>query len=264
MADAFGRMVEDVHNERLAERPIYRRDDEHVSEAHSTGYFAAYDEWGDLDRRMAEHVSGSVLDVGCGVGRTALWAVSEGHEVIGIDRSPGAIRVARDRGVERALVADMTDLGLNGTFDTVLVVGKQLGLGRSRAALRGTLSELARVAESGSRLVADLNDPTHPDARAESEYLERHAVGDGLAYRRFRVEYAGLSGPWIDLFMASPVAFEKIVAETPWTIEETIESETSAYAVVLVHEGETVDYSQSASPYPIEASSRRRSYRSRS
>lgn len=247
MADAFGRMVEDVHNERLAERPIYRRDDGQVSEAHSEGYFAAYDEWSDLDRRMVEHVSGSVLDAGCGVGRSALWAASEGHEVIGIDRSPGAIRVARKRGVERAAVADMTKLPLSAAFDTVLVVGKQLGLGRSRAALRGTLSELARVAESGSRLVADLNDPTHPDARVESEYMDEHTTEEGLVYRRFRVEYDGLSGPWIDLLMASPAVFDETVAGTPWRVEEVLGDDTSAYAVVLVHEGETVDYSQSAS-----------------
>lgn len=237
MADAFGRMVEDFRNGRLAERPIYRRDDGHVSEAHLEGYFAGYDGWSNLDQWMVEHVSGSVLDAGCGVGRTALWAASEGHGVIGIDRSPGAIRVARERDIECALVADMTDLALSEEFDTVLVVGKQLGVGRSRAALEGTLSELGRITKPGGRLIADLNDPAHPDARAESEYLDAHEIEKGLAYRRFRVEYDEWVGPWIDLLMASPAVFGEIVAETPWTVEERIEGDASAYAVVLVYDG---------------------------
>lgn len=237
MADAFGRMVEDCHHERLVERPVYRRDDGQVSEAHLEGYFADYEEWSGLEKRMVEHVSGSVLELGCGAGRIALWAQGQGHAVLGVDRSPGAVRVARERGVERALVADMATLPVDGGFDTLLVVGQQLGLGRSRAALEGTLSGLARVAKPGGRLVADLSDPTGPDARAESEYLERHAVGDGLAYRRFRVEYDGLAGPWIDLLMASPDALAGVVARTPWTVEAVLAGDGPTYAVVLVRGG---------------------------
>lgn len=240
MADAFGRMVEDFHRDRLAERPVYRRDDGRVSEAHLEGYFADYDGWSDLEKRMVEAASGSVLDAGCGVGRTALWARAAGHDVLGIDRSPGAIRVARKRGVERALVADMTDPGCRDRFDTVLVIGKQLGLGRSRAALEGTLVGLARLTKPGGRLVADLNDPTHPDARADPDYIERHTVESGLAYRRFRVEYDGVAGPWTDLLMASPAALERAVAETPWRLEEFLDGSGSVYGVVLVRGGEGI------------------------
>lgn len=237
MADAFGRMVEGFHRGSLTERPVYRRDDGDVSEAHLTGYFAEYEEWSDLEKRMVEHVSGSVLDLGCGVGRTALWAQGAGHDVVGVDRSPGAIRVARERGVERAVVGDLTDPPLRGGFESLLVVGKQLGLGRSRTTLESTLSELARLAKPDGRLVADLNDPTHPDARAESEYLANHNLGEGLAYRRFRVEYGGLAGPWTDLLMASPEAFEGTVAGTPWSLDEFLDGGGSAYGVVLVRRG---------------------------
>lgn len=237
MADAFGRMVEDFHHERLIEQPVYRRDDGQVSEAHLEGYFADYEGWSGLEKRMVEHVSGSVLDLGCGAGRIALWAQGRGHAVVGLDRSPAAVRVARERGVGRAAVGDLTEPPLRGGFETLLVVGKQLGLGRSRAALEGTLSELARLAEPGGRLVADLNDPTHPDARAHSEYLADHDLGEGLAYRRFRVEYDGLAGPWIDLMMASPAAFEAVVAGTPWALEDYLDGPGSEYGVVLVRGG---------------------------
>ncbi|MFC6905430.1 class I SAM-dependent methyltransferase [Halalkalicoccus tibetensis] len=237
MADAFGRMVEDFHHERLVERPVYRRDEGQVSEAHLEGYFADYGEWSDLEKRMVEAAAGSVLDLGCGAGRTALWAQDRGHEVLGVDRSPGAIRVARERGVERAVVGDLTEPPLDGEFGTLLVVGKQLGLGRSRATLENTLSELARLAAPGGKLVADLNDPTHPDARAESEYPADHGLGDGLASRRFRVEYGGLAGPWTDLLMASPAAFEGVVAGAPWVLDEILDEGGSAYGVVLVRRG---------------------------
>jgi SAM-dependent methyltransferase len=232
MADAFGRMVEDRYHDRLVERPVYRRDDGQVSEAHLEGYFAPYPEWSELDRRTVEHVSGSVLDAGCGVGRTALWAQREGHEVVGVDRSPGAVWVARDRGLDRVAVADLTDLGVRARFDTLLVLGKQLGLGRSGTDLRENLLELARVTEPGGRLIADLNDPTHPDARVGSDYLEDHAVGEGLAYRRFRIEYDGLVGPWTDLLMASERALRAVVPRSTWEVEEVLR-DGDVLAVVL-------------------------------
>lgn len=237
MADAFGRMVADFHRESLAERPVYRRDDDHVSEAHLEGYFADYDDWSDLEKRMVEEMSGTVLDAGCGVGRTALWAGERGHDVLGIDRSPGAVRVARNRGVEHALVGDMTELPFRGGFDTALVVGKQLGLGRSRADLWDTLIELAAVTEPGGRLVADLNDPTHPDTRGDPDYRADRDLGEGLAYRRFRVEYDGLVGPWTDLLMVTPEALERVVAGTPWALDELLDGAGSAYGVVLVRRG---------------------------
>jgi SAM-dependent methyltransferase len=233
MADAFGRMVEAFHEDRLAERPVYRRDDGRVSEAHLEGYFAGYEEWSALDRWMVERVSGSVLDVGCGVGRTALWTQERGRPTLGVDRSPGAVRVARERGLERAVVSDLTDLGLRTGFDTALVVGKQLCLGRSRSDLRRTLTELARVVEPCGKLVADLNDPTHPDARVEPAYLGDRWIEPGLAYRRFRVEYDGHAGPWIDLLMASERVLREVASETSWTVEETARDGGDAYAVVL-------------------------------
>lgn len=226
-------MVEDFHRGRLAERPIYRRDDGRMSEAHLAGYFAEYDAWSELDRRMVERVSRTVLDVGCGAGRTALWTQERGHPTVGVDRSPGAIRVARHRGLARGVVADLTTLGLRTGFDTVLAVGKQLCLGRSRADLRGTLAELARVTNPGGRLVADVNDPTHPDTRVDPAYLGERTVEPGLAYRRFRVEYDDCAGLWIDLLMASERVLRGIVDGTSWTVESTLRGESDEYAVVL-------------------------------
>jgi hypothetical protein len=112
------------------------------------------------------------------------------------------------------------------------VVGKQFGLGRSCAALRRNLAELARVSKLDGRVIADLNDPTHPDARTDPEYLGDHALGEGIAYRRFRVEYDGLVGPWTDLLMASEPALRAVLSGTVWRIEEVLR-EGEEYAVVL-------------------------------
>jgi ubiquinone/menaquinone biosynthesis C-methylase UbiE len=71
-----------------------------------------------------------VLDVGCGTGELALLAASRGMDATGVDSSPRAIAIARERAARRGLegvrflVGDALDLGfLGSTFDTVLDSG---------------------------------------------------------------------------------------------------------------------------------------------
>jgi SAM-dependent methyltransferase len=78
----------------------------------------------------ADQVTGPVLDVGCGTGQLALLAASRGLDATGIDSSPRAITIARQRAAERGIshirleVGDALDLSFLGTvFGTVLDSG---------------------------------------------------------------------------------------------------------------------------------------------
>jgi len=72
---------------------------------------------------------GRVLDAGCGTGEHALLAFSRGHEAAGIDSSPRAIELAKQKATERGatvrfLVWDALELpALGEQFDTVLDCG---------------------------------------------------------------------------------------------------------------------------------------------
>src|ERR1700719_2206504 len=52
---------------------------------------------------VADRISGSVLDAGCGTGDTALFLASRGNEVTGIDFLEDPIRRAKLKAAERAL-----------------------------------------------------------------------------------------------------------------------------------------------------------------
>lgn len=68
----------------------------------------------------------SVLDLGCGTGWTSLILARAGYEVVGVDISEDAVRIARElaaeAGVARAtfLAGDYEELTLDRTFDYVL------------------------------------------------------------------------------------------------------------------------------------------------
>ncbi len=80
-------------------------------------------------------VRGRVLDIGCGAGRVALHLQGRGHEVVGIDISPGAVRSSKGRGVKivRQMSLETLDDRI-GRFDTVIMFGNNFGLGRNAAA----------------------------------------------------------------------------------------------------------------------------------
>jgi SAM-dependent methyltransferase len=72
---------------------------------------------------------GAVLDIGCGTGENSLFLAGKGLDVLGIDRVPAAIDLARKKAAERNSkaafeVADALNLAALGkTFDTVLDSG---------------------------------------------------------------------------------------------------------------------------------------------
>jgi cyclopropane fatty-acyl-phospholipid synthase-like methyltransferase len=54
---------------------------------------------------VADRITGSVLDAGCGTGESALFFASRGHKVTGIDFLEEPIRRARHKATERGLPA---------------------------------------------------------------------------------------------------------------------------------------------------------------
>jgi SAM-dependent methyltransferase len=99
---------------------------------------------------------GSVLDVGCGTGETALWLAARGHAAWGVDASPTAVAAARRKAAERGLPAqfhvwDALQLArMRKAFDVLIDCGLFHALPEDQRRLYA--QSLAEVAPSGSEL----------------------------------------------------------------------------------------------------------------
>jgi SAM-dependent methyltransferase len=233
MPDVFGQMVRDYYRDELTGQPVYHRDDGERSPAHCAWYFAGPAEWGAFDRDGIARSRGTVLDVGCGVGRSLRWLAGEGHDTVGLDASPGAVRVARARGTT-AVLGDMEQLPI-GTdrADTALFVGTHVGAVETEARLRSLVQSLDEVLRPGGRIVADMIDPTVTEQEDLREYLTNRWQGTGVATRRFRLEYNGQRGAWRTLLMCSPDALARILEPTVWTCSTVDCGEGTRYYFVL-------------------------------
>lgn len=233
--DAYGQAIRDYHRGEDSCEIVERDDGFFATSGGADIYFSEFGDWNDSERAAMEHVNGRVLDVGCGAGRHALYLQDHGHEVVGIDVSPGAIEVARDRGVEDVRQVDVTDVcNLDIAVDTVLMMGNNFGLVGTRETAHDVLEGLAAVTNDEGRMIAQSRNPYETDDPAHTSYHDlNRARGRLPGALRLRVRYRHFATPWFDYLLVSPEEMAELVEPTPWELEETLEGANGTYVAVL-------------------------------
>jgi len=214
---------------------VVERDDGFVSEGDVARYFGGADSWSPREAAVLRHARGTVLDIGCGAGRHMITLREQGLRVRGLDPSPGAVAVCRERGLD-VEVGDIDRLP-DGPFDTLLLFGNNLGLLGSPTAALIRLAALAAVAAPGARILGSTIDPYRTAAPAHTAYhahnRERGRPGGQL---RLRVRHANTATDWFDYWFLNVDELEAVLAGSPWRID-AIEHGTDTdpiYAVVLM------------------------------
>jgi SAM-dependent methyltransferase len=224
--DAYGQILLAFHEGRGGQE-IMEREDGLIYCGEPSEYFLPYRRWPSREKRAMRFVRGRVLDVGCGAGRAALRLQERGHEVVAIDNSPLAVRVAKARGVTNAKVLGLEDIdALRGVFDTILLLRNNFGLVGTEAGASRLLRRLAQMTSERGRIVTDSVDPERDPNPAVRE-------GFGL---RYRVRWRRYATPWFRYLMLSPREMERLVAGSGWRVLRFIEDETSRYVAVLEKE----------------------------
>jgi SAM-dependent methyltransferase len=128
-----------------------------------------------IDERVLDRVRGRVLDVGCGPGRHVHALCRRGVDVVGIDASTTAVSIATKRG-GNAILGDVFthDLKL-ASWQTVLLLDGNLGIGGNPEALLRRVREL--LSPSGRALVE-----TNPPGRGVELHPVRLELGAHVSF----------------------------------------------------------------------------------
>jgi len=234
--DAFGHAAHDYAQGDTSVREFVERDDGLIElSGGPAAYFASFEEWPAYQRRAMEYVQGRVLDVGCNVGRVGLYLQERGHDVVGIDNSPLALSIARQRGLRdaREMALDSVDDSL-GRFDTIVMMGTQFGIIGDPVEGRKILQRLNRLSGPGARVLAESRDP-YPTK--DPDHLVYHQLnrdrGRMGGQVRIRVRYRRYATPWTDLLLVSPTEMREVIEGTGWASTELLCGDKGMYVAIL-------------------------------
>jgi SAM-dependent methyltransferase len=214
---------------------IIERDDGLVNGAPAEHYLAGPDQWQPHDHRAVARVRGRILDIGVGGGRVALELQARGHDVTGLDISPGALEVARRRGVRELVRATVDEHAASRRrYDTFLMLGNNLGLIEGRERAPGFLAALALMAAPGAQVIAHGTDPYGTTDPVHVAYHERNRRRGRLGGQlRLRLRYRDLATGWFDYLVCSPGELAALVEGTPWRLADVDDADRPYYLATL-------------------------------
>jgi SAM-dependent methyltransferase len=232
--DAYGQVIWNCHKGHSSYE-IVEREDGFIDIGSALPYFQEYGNWPAHERDAIQHAHGTVVDIGCGAGRVALYLQQRGQRVVAIDNSPLAVKVARLRGVKSARVLSIRDIQtLRGPFDSIVLYGNNFGLFGGMIQARRLLAMMHRITSPDATIVASGADPystTDPIHLAyHQRNRERGRMGGQL---RLRIRYCQFRGNWFDYLFASQAELRSIVGKSGWTVSAIVESPGPGYVAIL-------------------------------
>lgn len=236
--DAYGHAMYDyLHGKRVSE--IVERDDGYFDTSIGPQvYFSEYNHWPEHEKEAMAYVKGTVLDMGCGAGRHALYLQEQGFDITGVDVSPLAVEVCKLRGLKKAHILPITKITPEiGTFDTIIMFGNNFGLFGSFKRARWLLRKFKRITSENGRILAETRDPYQTDIPEHLEYQELNRKrGRMPGQLKLRVRYKKYVTPWFDYVIVSKEEMTQIVENTGWKIDQFIEGNLGMYVAVIEKE----------------------------
>ncbi|MFG3225329.1 class I SAM-dependent methyltransferase [Kitasatospora sp. NPDC048194] len=213
----------------------YLRDDGVATEDPIERRFEPPERFRDYERRAFEKAAGRTLDIGCGAGKH-LWPLQRaGIEAHGIDISPLAVRICRDRGLTDVSVMDAMELDYpGGHFDSILLFSNGLAMGGTPAGVERLLTECHRVSAPGGRILLTNTDVSRTEDPRNIAYQRANRERGDLPGRvRLRSWYRDQVSEEFDWLFMSPEELTAAARATGWRVAEVDGTPWGGYAAVL-------------------------------
>lgn len=192
------------------------RDDGHKTLLPLSVFFRGATEL-EIDRIALEHCRGRILDIGAGAGVHSLHLQERGYDVTAIDISPGACEVMRSRGVARVLCASIWNWNPKSKLDTLLILGRSIGLVENLEGFERFLDIARKVILPGGQVLLNSLDVRRTHDESNLEYQSRNiAKGKYCGEIKMRFEYAGQISVFADFLHLDSETLGQIAEKKRW------------------------------------------------
>ncbi len=139
------------------------------------------------------------------------------------------------RGVRDVRVMDVTKMDFPGShFDTVLIMGANLGIVGEVPVIQSVLSSLDRVTKPDGIIIGSTRNPLtteNPEHLAYHEMNRRRGKPPGLV--KIRVNFWDVKGGWFEFLMMGEEALAEILEPTNWKVVKVYDSGNGDYIAIL-------------------------------
>jgi SAM-dependent methyltransferase len=232
--DAFGHALLAVHKGEEVNETI-ERDDGFFDSMSTRGYFSDYETWSPIEQKAMQFVEGRILDIGCGAGRHSLYLQRKGFDALGIDVSPLALKVCRERGLKKLKLMSIERLDFKPkSFDTILMMGNNFGLFGNRNKAKRLLRKFYKMTSEDALIVASSRDPYKTDNPAHLQYHRMNKRKGRMSGQvKIRIRYEKYKGRWFDYLMVSKEEMTQILSNTGWKTREFLDTGDPYYIAIL-------------------------------
>lgn len=189
-------------------------------------YLRTEDEMPDLELIALNNCRGKVLDIGAGAGSHTLIMQDKGLDVTALDISDLAVTIMLQRGVKRAIAADIFTYEQD-KYDTLLLMMNGIGLCGTIQQLRLFLKQTKTLLNKGGQLLFDSSDIA---------YLYDGDVPNGESYYgelSYQYVYKGQKTDWFKWLYIDQEKLKTVAAEEGWLVEVLYEDDMDQYLARL-------------------------------
>ncbi|MFX0122021.1 MAG: class I SAM-dependent methyltransferase [Candidatus Hodarchaeota archaeon] len=217
MSNAFGASLIAYWQGNSEVKHIIERDDGYKEEIAVEYLFEKPSKWRKEEIQSLATIppNSTVLDVGCGVGRIAIYLQEKGHQVVGLDSCREAIKIAEARGLNLTFLGNVCKLRnppLFNTYDVILMMGNNFGICGDIPNTERLLTELRTFLSSNGLLIFSCLDPLNTEKSVHLAYHEQNrSKGRPPGLVKIRICFQNIKDEWWDLlFVDVPTAEEML------------------------------------------------------
>lgn len=189
-------------------------------------YFRTEKQLPKLEKKALELCTGKVLDIGAGAGSHALILQRRNMEVAGLEISPAACEVMKNRGLKNVVCEDIFKFNEE-KFDTLLLLMNGIGLCGDLEGFRRFLRKAKILLNDNGILIFDSSDISY---MYEDEVIPTDQYyGEVIC----RYEYQKETTDWFKWLYLDQQTLEKIAIEEGWKSELIFTDENDQYLVKL-------------------------------
>ena len=181
--DAQGRVIYDFYKGKEVDEVIEREDGYIDASTGPKMYLSEFKDWSPHEKKAMKYAKGRVLDIGSGAGRHAIYLQNKGLDVTGVDNSPMALKVAKERGLKKTKLMPITQITPElGKFDTIMMLGNNFGLLSNIKRGRWLLKRFHKMTTADARIITEsmqVYDTDNPDHLWYQEYNRKRGRMSG-------------------------------------------------------------------------------------